>query len=192
MTSRVTEMPAGPHQHWRPLFGSLRGATALLGAAFATAAAWAAFAQMPPMPVRVGHVILETTVPLGYQLSVFPAFGAFLAALALDVARGDDRRTWVPRALLLASTGLLATARLMGALPLSGHGLFLFAALAYELAPPPGRDAQDAHVSLSLAIPGLLVVGWCKLVVWGDPLWFGVSAVLGTLIGVALARVARA
>jgi hypothetical protein len=189
MSSRVTEMPAGAHG---PLGHATRGASALVGAAFATAAAWAAFSRMPAMPVRVGHVVLETTVPLGYQLSVFPAFGAFLAVLALDVARGDDRRTWLPRALLLASTGLLATARLLGALPLSGHGIFLFAALAYELAPPPSRDAQDSHVSMALAIPGLLVVGWCKLVVWGDPVWLGASAALGAVIGLALARIARA
>jgi hypothetical protein len=184
--TRVTEMPRTAHG---PAGRSIRGGWALLGAALATGAACLVFARMPAMPVRVGHVVMDTTVPLGYQLSVFPAFGAFLGALALDAARGDERRTWLPRALLLASTGLLATARLTGALPLSGHGLFLFAALAYELTPPAGRDA---HVSLALVIPGLLVVGWCKLVVWGDPFWFGASAALGVLVGVALARIARA
>jgi hypothetical protein len=165
-----------------------RSAAALGGAAFATVAAWAVFAQMPAIPVRVGPIVTDTMVPLGYQLSVFPAFGAFVAALALDVARGSERATWLPRAMLLVSTGSLAAARLTGTLPLSGHALFLFAMLAYELAPPAGRDS---HVSLALVIPALLVVGWCKLVVWGDPLWFGASTVLGVLIGAALARVAR-
>jgi hypothetical protein len=134
-------------------------------------------------------VVSTATVPLGYQLSVFPAFGAFVGALALDAARGDERRTWLPRAVLLATTGLLSVARVAGALPLSGHALFLFAALAYEVAPPADRDSP---LSLAMIIPALLVVGWCKLVVWGDPLWFGVSAVLGSLLGAVLARLARA
>jgi hypothetical protein len=151
--------------------------------------AWAVFARLPPMVVRIGFSASAATVPLGYQLSVFPAFGAFSGALALDVARAEDRRTWLPRAALLASTGLLAVARVAGTLPLSGHALFLFAVLGHELAPPTDRDAP---VSLALVIPALLVVGWCKLVVWGDPLWFGVSAALGTALGVVLARVARA
>lgn len=154
----------------------------------ATVAAWTVFASMAPMHPRVGSAILATTVPLGYQLSVFPAFGAFAGALALDVARGEPRRTWLPRAGLLAITGTLAVARLYGALPMSGHALFLFATLAYSATPPADRDA---HWSLGACIPALLVVGWCKLVVWGDPLWFGASALLGCAVGVALARVAR-
>jgi hypothetical protein len=111
-----------------------------------------------------------------------------VGALALDVARGDERRTWGPRALLVASLGLLAVARLAGALPLRGHALFLFGALAYEIAPPSDRDSTAV---LTLVAPALLVVAWCKLVVWGDPLWLGASAVLGALVGAALARVAR-
>jgi hypothetical protein len=189
MSSRVTEMP-------RPAPGPLHGRSgggdrsvwALAGAALATAAAWAIFSRMPAMPVRVGPIVTDTMVPLGYQLSVFPAFGAFVGTLALDVARRSERATWPTRAMLLALTGSLAAARLTGTLPLSGHALFLFGVLAYELTPPARRDA---HVSLALVIPALLVVGWCKLVVWGDPLWFGVSTVLGVLIGVALARIAR-
>jgi hypothetical protein len=153
------------------------------------AVAWAVFARIAPMHVLVGRVLRDATVPLGYQLSVFPAFGAFLAALALDVARGNERRTWIPRVLLVASTGALSVARLAGALPLSGHALFLFAVLGYELAPPSDRDA---HVSLGLVIPALLIVGWCKLVVWGDHLWFGASTAIGLAIGMTLARLARA
>ena len=151
--------------------------------------AWAVFARLPPMVVRVGFAASAATVPMGYQLSVFPAFGAFCGALALDLARGVDRRTWLPRLGLVASTGLLSVARVAGTLPLSGHALFLFAVLGYELAPPTDRDAP---LALALVIPSLLVVGWCKLVVWGDPLWFAASAALGVALGAALARVARA
>jgi hypothetical protein len=173
-----------------------RGAWLLAGAAVATALACAVFASMPPMQVHVGRAVMSTTVPIGYQLSVFPAFGAMLASIVLDLggrdgadpARRARLRTSVARALLVAITGGLSVARLAGALPLSGHALFLFAALAYALVPPTDRDAP---VVLGTAIPALLVVGWSKLVVWGDPVWFGVSAVLGTAIGAALARVSR-
>jgi len=51
------------------------------------------------------------------------------------------------------------------------------------------------HGRLALGLllaPALLVVAWCKLVVWGDPTWFCASAVLGALVGGALARAARA
>jgi hypothetical protein len=161
----------------------------LAAAAASSLLAWAVFGRMAPMQVMVGTVLTEASVPLGYQLAVFPAFGAFVGALALDIARAEERRSWLPRALVVASTGALSVARLAGALPLSGHALFLFAVLGYELAPPSDRDA---HVSLALVLPALLVVGWCKLVVWGDPAWFAASAVLGLAVGVLLARVARA
>jgi hypothetical protein len=151
--------------------------------------AWMVFSQVPPLAVRVGGAVTNAFVPLGYQLSLFPAFGALLGALALDIARGDDRRTWGPRAALFACTGLLGIARLAGAVPLSGHAVFLFAVLGYELAPPTDRDA---HVSLVLVIPALLVVGWYKLAVWGDSPWFCVSALLGVSLGAVLARIARA
>jgi hypothetical protein len=180
VSTRVTEMPRVqpvPRLAWVLTFASLAGFLA-----------WAVFSRMPPMAVRVGLAVSDATVPLGYQLSVFPAFGAFCGALALDVARGDDRRTWLPRVALVVATGLLSVARVAGTLPLSGHALFLFAVLGYELAPPTDRDAP---LALALVIPSLLVVGWCKLVVWGDPVWFGASAVLGMGLGAVLARVAR-
>lgn len=162
----------------------------LVGAALlATGAAWAVFAHLPPMPVRVGRAAIDATVPLGYQMSVFPAFGAFVGALALDGTRDEARRTWLYRALLVGSIGLLSVARLAGLLPLSGHALFLFAMLGYEVAPPSDRDSTT---SLALVVPALLVVAWCKLVVWGDPVWFSVSAALGAAIGAVLARAARA
>jgi hypothetical protein len=161
----------------------------LCGALVATSAAWVAFARLPPMPARVGWSAVEATVPLGYHLSVFPAFGAFLGALALDVLHGEARRTWLYRALMVLSVGTLSVARLAGVLPLSGHALFLFAMLGYEIAPPSDRDSAT---SLGLVVPALLVVAWCKLVIWGDPIWFCASAALGATLGVVLARAARA
>lgn len=155
----------------------------------ATTAAWVAFSRLPPMPARIGWAAIETPVPLGYQLSVFPAFGAFLGALALDMLRGDARRTWLYRGLLVTSVGLLSVARLAGLLPLSGHALFLFAMLGYEVAPPSDRDSTTC---LALVVPALLVVVWCKLVVWGDPIWLCASAALGASLGLLLARAARA
>jgi hypothetical protein len=159
----------------------------LAGAAAATALACAVFAALPPMPVRVGRAVLATNVPLGYQLSVFPAFGVMLASLALDLVRGPARGA-AAKAALVGVTGFLSVARIAGALPLSGHAMFLFAAASYVVSPPADRDAP---VLLSAAIPALLVVGWSKLVVWGDPAWFAASAVLGAGIGAALARVSR-
>jgi hypothetical protein len=166
-----------------------RLAWALAGAAAACALATAYFVRVEPMHVMVGRTMTAASVPLGYQLSVFPALGAFVAMLALDLARGEHRRTWPWRALLVAATGTLAAARLTGALPLGGHAIFLFAVLGYELAPPTDRDSQGV---LGLVMPGLLVVGWCKLVVWSDPVWFAASAAIGLGLGAVLARLARA
>ena len=166
-----------------------RAVWGVAAAGLATAAAWAIFTSLPPMHVQIGLAPSDATVPLGYQLSVFPAFGAFVGALALDVARGEPPRSWLARALLVGSLGLLAVARLAGAVPLSGHALFLFGVLAYEIAPPSDRDSG---VSLALVVPALLVVAWCKLVVWGDPVWFAASAIVGALVGAVLARAARA
>jgi hypothetical protein len=169
---------------------SSRAAWMLGFAAAATVLAWVVFARLPPMLVRVGYGVRDMPVPLGYQLSVFPAFGAFLGAIAVDVARGDARPTWLPRFALAMALGTLAAARIAGALPLSGHALFLFGALSYEATAPADRG-PDSAVLLSLLAPALLVVSWCKLVVWSDPLWFGASAVLGAGAGVILARFAR-
>jgi hypothetical protein len=166
-----------------------RLAWVLGGATVAVLLAWVVFASIPPVAVRVGRAATEAIAPLGYQLSAFPVLGAFVGALVLDLLRGDDRRTHAPRVLLVLVTGTLASARLAGALPLSGHALLLFAVLGYELAPPTDRDAP---VSLALLMPSLLVVGWCKLVVWGDAFWFAASAALGLALGAVLARIARA
>jgi hypothetical protein len=165
-----------------------RAAFVLASAAAVTLAAWILFSRLEPMHVQIGLSRVDATVPLGYQLSVFPAFGAFVGALVLDVARSEERRTWWPRVLLVGLLGVLAVARVAGALPLSGHALFLFGALAYQIAPPSDRDSATV---LTLVAPALLVVAWCKLVVWGDPLWLGASAMLGALVGGVLARAAR-
>lgn len=165
-----------------------RTAVLLTLSAGATAAAWVVFAHLPAMPVRIGMSAVDAAVPLGYQVSVFPAFGAFVAGLAMDVAHARARRTWLPRLLLLGLLCALAVARVAGALPLSGHALFLFGVLSFAVTAPADRDA---HVLAALAAPALLVVAWCKLVVWGDPAWFGASAVLGATAGAVLARIAR-
>jgi hypothetical protein len=165
-----------------------RAALLLAFSAGLTAAAWAVFAHLPAMPVRVGMSAVDAAVPLGYQVSVFPAFGTFVGGLVMDVARAEERRTWVPRLLLVGVLGALAAARVAGALPVSGHALFLFGVLSYAVTPPADRDA---HVLAAVAAPALLVVAWCKLVVWGDPVWFAASAVLGAAAGIVLARIAR-
>ena len=157
-------------------------------AAAATAMAWVAASGLP-LHVLVGTSALPETVPLGYTLSAFPAFGGFVGALALDAARRERPGTLWPRALLVAVVGGLSVVRLAGALPLSGHALLLFALLGYELSPPQDRDSA---VVSSLVAPALLVVCWCKLVVWGDGAWFALSAAVGAGIGVVLARAARA
>jgi hypothetical protein len=165
-----------------------RAALLLAFSAALTAAAWAVFARLPAMPVRIGMSVVDAAVPLGYQVSVFPALGAFVGALGVDVARAEARRSWLPRLLLVGLLCALAAARVAGALPLSGHALLLFGVVSYAVTAPADRDA---HVLVALAAPALLVVTWCKLVVWGDPAWFGVSAVLGAAAGAAVARIAR-
>jgi hypothetical protein len=165
------------------------GLWAIAAAGAATAIAWVVFSRLPPMPVRIGSASIDALVPTQYQVSVFPAFAAFVALLAIDVARGRAQKTWWPRAALVAVTGALAIVRLGGAIPISGHALFLGAALAYALAPPVDRAA---HVLVAAVIPGLLVTGWYMLVVWGDGGWFAASLALGAAIGALLARRGRA
>jgi hypothetical protein len=165
-----------------------RTALLLAFSAVVTAAAWAVFARLPAMPVRIGMSAVDAAVPLGYQVSVFPVLGAFVGALALDVARAEARRTWLPRLVLVGTLCALAAARVAGALPLSGHALLVFGVLAYAITAPADRDAP---VLAALAAPALLVVAWCKLVVWGDPGLFAASAVLGAAAGIVVARIAR-
>jgi hypothetical protein len=160
----------------------------ILFAAAATAVAWVAFARFP-VPVRGGTAVHELTLaPVQYQVSVVPAFALFAAFLAVDVVRRRARPTWAPRALLLAVTAALGVVRLHGDVALSGHAVFLCAALAYELVVPVDADAPLVACAV---IPALLVTGWYKLAVWGDGAWFAVSVVAGAVLGAALGRWAR-
>jgi hypothetical protein len=165
-----------------------------LAAALVTAVAWAGFHLGPPMPVQVGMVRINETVPADYQASAFPAFTVFVLALVRDVLRDSARSTWLPRAILIGLTGLIAVVRLTGALPLSGHAVFLAAVIAYEVIPPLSPEGKLAAV---LAALGSLIVGYYKIGVWGDWIWLTLSVTAGAVIGTgsriwALARVDEA
>ena len=133
-------------------------------------------------------------VPAHYQASVFPAFVWFAGALGLDVLKRRDKGTWAPRAALLASTGLLATARLGKALPLSGHAVFLAAVLGYSLAPPRALKwpAATEAPAAWLAAPGLAITAWYKLALWDDATWLTASIVAGGALGFSCGLWARA
>lgn len=185
------------------------GATLLLAGAAAggTGLAWLYFSSRPLMPVLAGLRETGALVPVHYQASVFPAFCWFSAALGLDLARGAARATWAPRAALLASTGLLAVARLGGTLPLSGHAVFLAAVIGFEIAqgqPAPSEQRQPApsehdgpstsaardrpantRPSAWLAAPGLAITAWYKLAVWDDGPWLAASTLVGGAVGLA-------
>ncbi len=178
------------------------GGILLLGAAAGgTGLAWLYFASRPPMPVLSGLRQTGALVPAHYQASVFPAFCWFSAALGLDLIRGSGRGTRAPRAALLASTGLLAVARLGGALPLSGHALFLSAVIGFELAQGSegsegspsrsGRAGAPTRPSAWLAAPGLAITAWYKLAVWDDGPWLAASALVGGVMGLACGAWAR-
>ena len=111
----------------------------LASAAATTLAAWAVFSRLEPMHVQIGLSRVDTTVPLGYQLSVFPAFGAFVGALVLDVTRREEKRTWWARALLVGLLGMLAGER--GALLALRH----FGGQFYEATPAqmPAHASDD-------------------------------------------------
>lgn len=147
------------------------------------------------MRVLVGMDVLEGVfVPTHYQASAFPAFFTFTTALGLDLLKGRARGSIAPRAALVGLTGLLSTLRLGGALPLSGHALFLSAALTYSLAAPSPPDATPGGGGLTatLATAGLAVTAYYKLAVWGDPTWLAASTIVGAAIGGACAKAARA
>jgi hypothetical protein len=164
-------------------------------AAAGTAGAWAFFAARPPMQVLVGTRPIDVWVPVHYQASAFPAFLTFTAALGLDAVNGRARGTLLPRAALVGVTGLLSTLRLGGALPLSGHAVFLSAALTYSVAGPRADDATPGGGGAAAALlsaGGLAVTAWYKLAAWGDGGWLGASALVGAAIGGACASWARA
>ena len=158
----------------------------LIGAAAAgTGLSWLYFASRPPMPVLAGLRETGAFVPAHYQASVFPAFCWFSAALGLDLIRGTGRATLAPRAALLASTGILAVARLGGALPLSGHAVFLAAVIGFELGAPRAEKCAPTLPSAWLAAPGLAITAWYKLAVWDDGPWLAASALVGGAVGLA-------
>jgi hypothetical protein len=145
--------------------------------------AWIYFASTPPMRVLVGTRPLDVFVPAHYQASAFPAFAAYVTALASDIAaRGDPRRTLRRVALVLVTSGL-AIVRLRGALPLSGHALFLAAVMANEL---PRRVRRRIPIACAFAVPGLAITAWYKVAVWHDYGWFAASLVVGFLLGLVL------
>ena len=159
------------------------------GALVATVASLAWFGTRPAMRVLVGTEALEQTVPLAYQVAVFPAFGA-LSAVVLVRLRGhgrNDRMGLATVALVAISSGA-AGLRLAGWVPLSGHALFLSAAALYAATLP---EMRALRLSLVLSVSGLAVTAWYKLAVWGDAGWFAVSCAAGCLLGWVLARAAR-
>lgn len=153
---------------------------AIAGAFVLGIAAGVWFGVHPDRPVLVGTETIDHLVPAHYQASVFPAYGAAVALLGADLLRGRLRASWIARFALLASTSVLACIRLAGALPLSGHVLFLVALLAHEVA---SRGRSGNVVLWGCAIPALGVASWYKLVVWHDVMWFVVSGVVGVGIG---------
>ncbi len=155
-------------------------AAAILG----TLAAWAFFASRPPMLAQVGMEVIDLPVPAHYQAAAFPTFSAWLFVLCLEVA---DRGLWgaLPRASSLGLTGALAAVRLTGALPFSGHALFLAAALAFDAA----QAREQRPLLLVFSTAGLAVTAYYKLAVWNDPFWFLSSLAIGAAVG-GLAAVA--
>ena len=158
-----------------------RLATLILAAALGGAGSWILFSRYLHLRIQMGLTTLDTFCPAEYQVTVFPAFFAFTTALALDAVahlrRNESLRPLAPRALLILATGLLSCIRLLGFLPLSGHALFLSAALVYTL-----RVRRDLLV-VPLAAIGLAVVTWYKLAVFADAGWLLASLAAGSLIG---------
>ncbi|MBI5534975.1 MAG: hypothetical protein HY898_19765 [Deltaproteobacteria bacterium] len=145
------------------------------------AAAWVVFASLPATRVLVGTRAIDAVVPVHYQVTVFPAFGAYCAALAMDVARRERARV-IGRALLVAAVVALAVVRLAGQVGLSGHAVCCAAVAVESLA---SRQRSEWVLVVLLAMAGLAVTGWYKLWIWGDPVWFVVSVATGAAIGLA-------
>jgi hypothetical protein len=139
-----------------------------------------------PSHVLVGTQRLELWVPPIYQACVFPAFLTFVAVLGLELRARRATAEVAPKIALVGTTALLALVRLEGRLPLSGHALFLSAALSYELA--TGRRSQETWPWTTI---GIVITGYFKLFVWHDALWFAWSCAVGTLLGGGCALAAR-
>jgi hypothetical protein len=150
----------------------------LAGAATAALLAGGWFGSRPPMPVRVGCREIGEGVPVGYQVAVFPAFGALAAQGLLDAMAGRGGG----RLALLAVTSAAAAARLTGLSPVSGHALFLAAALGHEL----GHDDPAPYV-VPLAAGALAITVAHKLR-WGDVVGCVTASVAGAIVGAATLR----
>lgn len=156
----------------------------VLGAsALGTLAAWVFFASRPPMLAQVGMQVIDAPVPAHYQAAAFPTFSAWLVLLGMEAIGSGGFRRALPRAVTLGVTGLLAAVRLTGALPFSGHALFLAAAVVFDAI----RAGRLRPLLLTLSMVGLGVTAYYKLAVWNDALWFLGSLGLGAGVGGAAA-----
>jgi len=139
----------------------------------------------PPMRVRVGWDLTDAILPLHYHLSAFPAFGAMVAGVAWAFWDRRASRVDQARGALLAACSVVAVARLGAGIPLSGHAVFLSAAVVFEALL---ARAERAPWVGWLAAAGLLVTAWYKLFVWADTAWFLGSVATGVGIGAAALR----
>lgn len=159
-----------------PWVAPLALASAVIGTGLAAAWFWA-----HPSPVLIGTTPSEFMVPWSYQACAFPPLCVLITTAFADLLN----RRWmegVSALALCAGCSLVALIRLAGLIPLSGHGLFLSAVLVFELRRGPSR----APGALLLAALGLCLTGFFKFFVWHDGLNFGLSAILGSLIGWAV------
>jgi hypothetical protein len=164
--------------------GAWRLGAVALASTLAGAMAYALFRALPPMRVRVGLHEIDETVSPAYHAIAFPP----LASLLLESGRVSQTR----RVLIALGTGTLALVRLGGGLPLSGHAVFLGAALACSV-----RGRMPITILLS---GGALAATMVHKIAWGDVKWGLLSAAFGVLVGflaaggkrVRAARVPRA
>lgn len=141
---------------------------ALLGTAAASAWFWA-----HPMALVVGLTPQPQLVPWWYQAAAFPPFCALLVRALRDPPRRRATLT-----LVLASAALAAV-RLARWIPLSGHGLFLAAAVVFTW---PSARQPPARFVLGTALAGLVLTGLVKWT-WGDLGFFLASVVAGAAVG---------
>lgn len=132
-----------------------------------------------PFPVLRGMVPTDVMASPVYMACVFPLFGWLGASWVFAALRRE--RGLVSGAGLLLVPSALSVVRLLGGLPLSGHALFLGAALGFE----PGLGGDDAPVRRALLGLGLAVTLFFK-VEWSDVpnalASLGVGAALGLLL----------
>lgn len=146
-------------------------------------AAYVFFASRPPMQVLRGFEPISAWVPPLYQASVFPSFAWFVgASIAGPLSRGER----MARALLILLTGGLSLIRLLGALPLSGHALFLCAVLSFGCGRARRLHPLDIP-AYPLAFAGLCITAFYKFSRWNDTLYGALSIAFGAGIGMLCA-----